>query len=577
MGCPGALKDVATLMGWKVKEFVERTVEFTLPHLVIGQKKEIIQKIASTVLGCELYVLVVNELHNILAKIFMLDSSEIPPAVKFLFELLDNKVTLPALIRSDSLHLVRKVAIELGDLNDSRRQRAKNALRTIQAKINEAYDSDKDAGSLSSFLAKFFLGILSYVNADVRQQKPTSVKIKLIRSLVVLFSLIGPNILPMANQVVVTLQTVLEIPPLRSDALDAWQMFLQSLSFATIGPMLNQVILTLLRFYSEYTPIEMAKSNNPMIQDHISYAIQELLRTCGFTALKVSDYSEIGPIDNRSSAAVTTSKLWQQFSKDVISVIHPFLSSNYKASKPLIKAVDYPIYPLQHSFQKWLQTWVVDLISKAKGELAKPVFSVCRSVVDHHANFAMYLLPHLVLNILMHGDDFDRQNIIKELLSVLTSSNVIDETTELEQLSCQADDDRDSMRSRVESVLSHIPQAMMADASYRCKAYARALMHYEQHMRKERGKLSEIQMQPFYSQLQRIYFHLDEPDGMDGIATLCRNGSLEQQILEEEAAGRWTAAQTCYEMLLQRNKDNLDYHIGLINCLKNLGHLGAVD
>lgn len=142
-------------------------------------------------------------------------------------------------------------------------------------------------------------------------------------------------------------------------------------------------------------------------------------------------------------------------------------------------------------------------------------------------------------------------------------------------LDVEKDDvDVDPPAQKVEQLLARIPQALMADASYRCKAYARALLHFEQHVRQERADKDEAALQPLYAKLQKIYAHLDEPDGMEGISAKFLTPTLEQQILEHESAGRWTAAQTCYEVSLQRDPSKLVYHIGLMNCSKNLGHMG---
>ncbi len=71
-----------------------------------------------------------------------------------------------------------------------------------------------------------------------------------------------------------------------------------------------------------------------------------------------------------------------------------------------------------------------------------------------------------------------------------------------------------------------------------------------------------------------LYAELDEPDGMAGISTKVLSPSLEHQIREHESTGRWTAAQSCWEVRLQQEPDNIEPHIGLMRCLKNLGHYG---
>ena len=119
-------------------------------------------------------------------------------------------------------------------------------------------------------------------------------------------------------------------------------------------------------------------------------------------------------------------------------------------------------------------------------------------------------------------------------------------------------------------MLSSIPELFIAKASFQGKAYARALLHYEKHIKQER--MTGKDDQEMYNFLQEIYSCLDEPDGMEGISTKLIQPTLEQQIREHESAGRWTAAQTCYEMSLQRDPTNIQNHIGLLKCWKQLGH-----
>ncbi len=81
-------------------------------------------------------------------------------------------------------------------------------------------------------------------------------------------------------------------------------------------------------------------------------------------------------------------------------------------------------------------------------------------------------------------------------------------------------------------------------------------------------------MQEYYEHLHELYSALDEPDGMEGISTKVIAPNLEHQIREHETVGRWASAQSCWELALQRNPDDLNHHLGLLRCLRNIGHYG---
>ncbi|KAJ3131138.1 hypothetical protein HK100_006742 [Physocladia obscura] len=305
--------------------------------------------------------------------------------------------------------------------------------------------------------------------------------------------------------------------------------------------------------------------------------------------------------------------LWKEkLSAPTLEVVRPLLSTKYSMETKPVRQLSSPIYLHASGFKDWLQFWVVDLMSKATGKYAARVFKHCTKVVENeNISIAIYLLPRLVLNILTKCSPDCANEILTEFTAVLDDAG----NDEKQQLSSQTifqlidyltvwirsrrreagrqrialakktgrffnqddtEDDKDGPRQRVATFLNGIPTILMAEASYRCKSYARALLHFEQHMRQERKTKTELQMQPVYGFLQKIYANLDEPDGMEGLSTKFLNPTLEQQILEHESAGRWTAAQTCYEVSLQTNPDELKLHTGLINCLKNLGHLGIM-
>jgi len=129
--------------------------------------------------------------------------------------------------------------------------------------------------------------------------------------------------------------------------------------------------------------------------------------------------------------------------------------------------------------------------------------------------------------------------------------------------------------THLDSILANIDQTLMAKAAFQCKAYARALMNYEQQivLLQERG-VNQNDLPAYYEKLHEIYAHLDEPDGMEGVSTLILAPTLEHQIRQHESTGRWTSAQSCWEVCLQESPDNVEFHVGLLRCLRNLGHYG---
>lgn len=160
---------------------------------------------------------------------------------------------------------------------------------------------------------------------------------------------------------------------------------------------------------------------------------------------------------------------------------------------------------------------------------------------------------------------------------------------------------------RVNRLLDKIPAQIMTDAALRVKASARALLYYEKYMRfltssspaaksasssastsasassssaAAAPKRLNQQMSNLLKDFQPIYASMDEPDGMEGLAVMMTQSSLDQEILNHETAGRWAEAQQCYELAIQQQHPGeqlpFAYQRGLLTCLKNLGHLEII-
>ncbi|CBQ70513.1 related to serine-protein kinase atr [Sporisorium reilianum SRZ2] len=352
-------------------------------------------------------------------------------------------------------------------------------------------------------------------------------------------------------------------------------------------------------------------------QNGLAYAIQELLKVAGFTS------SILATGSNARAVGIKTRQRLADLPQDVIDTITPLLDSRYGAQvgKPSIR--ETPIYAHSRSYSDWLQSWTSRLItktverfdsssaalagaaaSKSAAGVASTIFGVFRVAIrSHDVGIARHLLPHLVLHSIISGDATDREAIVDEIQTVLrdqvesqtnyeperklltaqTLFNIMDHVGVWMRRKRQ-DLARTSRRPRVaqggeevlatvESIMQRISQELLAQASLQCKAYSRALLNFELRVRAMRSEgKGDHDLQGYYENMHRIYAHLDEPDGMEGISTRVISPSLEHQIREHESTGRWTSAQSCWEVELQQRPDDPELHLGLLRCLRNLGH-----
>ncbi|KAE8234278.1 hypothetical protein CF326_g676 [Tilletia indica] len=330
-------------------------------------------------------------------------------------------------------------------------------------------------------------------------------------------------------------------------------------------------------------------------QTAYAYSIQEMLKYCGLT--RSNAYGD--------PPSVSGNERWRAFPTAIMDTLNPLASSKYTWHAERREEIASPLYKNMTSYRKWLVQWALQLTSQVTKPDAKSFFGIVGAAIsDHDILVARFILPHLVLHILISGTDEHRSEIRSELVAILNdqvdSSSQVDEDRRQQsaQIVFQLLDHlnvfirrkrletihRNTRKSRhaelsealvkVESILVSIPEELMARASLRCKSYARALLSFESRvrvMKTEAGK-ADGDIQEYYANMHEIYANVDEPDGMQGVSTRILNPTLEHQIREHEMIGRWTSAQSCWEVKLQQEPESLESQIGLLRCLRSLGH-----
>ena len=351
-------------------------------------------------------------------------------------------------------------------------------------------------------------------------------------------------------------------------------------------------------------------TNDTKHQNYLAFAIQELLQFCGFSTSLLS---------SKGSASNKIKAKWSLLPKDQLETLSPLLESRFTMNDQTSRPFLYPIYPDTPTYREWLQTWTAGLIAKVmsmpntgshkSAQDAQRIFGVFRPVLrGQDVTVAHHILPHLVLFLLLSDDASIAEIIRAEILSVLQAQVSMTGPQDKRQLSAQVvfdlmdhlsrwirlqrvqvpttnstkQSDRGSDRAShgnkvqiVESLMSSIDTELMANAALQSHAFARSLRSFEQRIVQLKSQKRETEdLQIYYEHLHQIYAELDEPDGMEGVSTYVISPTLEHQIREHESTGRWTSAQSCWEVRLQQSPDDVSLHLGLLKCLRNLGHYG---
>lgn len=128
--------------------------------------------------------------------------------------------------------------------------------------------------------------------------------------------------------------------------------------------------------------------------------------------------------------------------------------------------------------------------------------------------------------------------------------------------------------SKVQDLLNKIPPQDIAQRASQCGSFARAIFHFEKYLRTR----EDIENPDEYdgrdadmAQLQAMYAGIEELDAVDGLSAQLQILSPEQQVLAHKRAGRWSAAQSYYEVELRSHPKDASLQRELLTCLKARG------
>jgi serine/threonine-protein kinase ATR len=148
-------------------------------------------------------------------------------------------------------------------------------------------------------------------------------------------------------------------------------------------------------------------------QKDLGFAIQELLKFCGFTLDLVNNQGPSVPLKIR--------KRWDDLPKDILEIITPLLKDHLQLNHVSHNSrVRCPIYSTVSTYREWIQQWSSHLIQNLSKSPAGKIFNgFCLAVRNKDVDVARHILPHLALSVLISGEEAERQNIRLEILAIL--------------------------------------------------------------------------------------------------------------------------------------------------------------
>lgn len=344
---------------------------------------------------------------------------------------------------------------------------------------------------------------------------------------------------------------------------------------------------------------------NTRAQGFLAWAMQELLKICGV--------EETAATRSRTASDNSKYRSWWDLDETVQNTLTPFLNSRYSLNVATVHTrCSYPLFGSKEmSHKDWLQTIVLDLLTRAPGENIQLIFTICLRIIRFQdTSIPVFLLPYAALNLFVAGSQAqqdDKKALLNEMVAILkqplsgtqqdrenvtlcsqrvfdildymsnwlqqrrkqfqaavarNERGIVDHAAQLAQAQIRS----------VETLLEGIPPDLISSRAIECKSYSRALFHWEQYIRQMNN--GEGNSDDLLARLQEIYTQIDEPDGIEGISAQMHTLNIDQQILEHQKAGNWTAAQNWYEIQLQERPDDGTVQMNLLMCLKETGQIG---
>ncbi|KAK4682269.1 serine/threonine-protein kinase M1 [Podospora pseudoanserina] len=329
-------------------------------------------------------------------------------------------------------------------------------------------------------------------------------------------------------------------------------------------------------------------------QGYLSYAMQVLLERTDFkVAFQMAGEGESEPVYRR----------WLAFAESTRETLIPLLSSSFLLAPLPKQSTEYPIFkPGKKSYSAWLKAIVFDLLRCTQNAFSEMIFEpLCRLIKVKDLTVTEFLLPFVVMHVILGQPDSSvfSPKIKAELLAILkyhppnTASYVEKEQTKLyyqavfriidyfkrwlQIRKLKATTPRAQKQvAWVEDLLDSLDPKLLSQRAVDCGEYARALYFLEPHLENlDKKKPQEVrEVDEDYrlrDTLQNIYTQIDDPDGLEGVSAHLGTVTLDQQALNHRKAGRWTAAQTWYEIRLAESPEDTDIQVDLLTCLKESG------
>eukprot|EP01105_Mastigella_eilhardi_P010587 TRINITY_DN2472_c0_g1_i1.p1 TRINITY_DN2472_c0_g1~~TRINITY_DN2472_c0_g1_i1.p1 ORF type:complete len:2237 (+),score=571.05 TRINITY_DN2472_c0_g1_i1:1980-8690(+) len=265
-------------------------------------------------------------------------------------------------------------------------------------------------------------------------------------------------------------------------------------------------------------------------------------------------------------------------------------SPSQLAQRTLSQIDDVKVWiPEQNSYCEWLQQLTFILAAHPTQD---KVLQLCGPVCLHKLQFAEFLFPRLILNIVETGDQQLTQQLTHFFKILLSTANPHKESVLLVLHTLNFLRNSHCSKSKKSSswfwdtpFWRDLSLLDVANAALRCSAYLTSLLYVELHCQKQllpqavRLGVPADDEQAINAILLVIFSNISEPDSIYGVSNV---DNIRAQLLTDQHEQQWHKVLGKYDTLLQMQASSAltsggPNTIGLVTCLKTLGHYHLLD
>ncbi|KAK6580379.1 hypothetical protein PZA11_007401 [Diplocarpon coronariae] len=568
---------LADLLGISVAQFLVLTQSYTLPFLVLNGKVDVIKRISEARNDADNFSVCMDpsNLPPILALLLVQNVPDLDSFVMGLLRRVSNEefkdLDLGSMTRIEPMHQALYLLKAAGQADESKKSRVALEHRELQASAFSAWDSmlrnlgDEDVETMLE--STFAIIIQHWQRFDDMTQKRAEETLqyllhargRLIRNMIVsLPSLSAFPQLAIVERKISKLRTP-------TDVGNGFQIFRRRLAHEDPG-----VVAQSLVELKAYLRLNQSFLQASAVSDQPNIVVGQLVRSILDTCVKYNEWQN-------DIAALSAECL------GLIGCLDPNRVESVRGLREMVVVSNF------HDQAESTESFTLDLLQKPFHMCTDLIFPpLCRAIRIKDVSVASFILPYLVLHVIIDGTDTHREEIGAELLSILEYECPAESQIRREDMkSCietvfrildylarwmQEKQIKSSSRGQiapdaerdiflVKSVVEIIPPELISRRAIQCESYSRALFYWEQYMRDSRSRGTDPDRTLHLQRLQDIYTQIDEPDGIEGISAHLHVLDIDQQIICHRKAGRWTAAQSWYEIQLAENPEDINIHL----------------